>query len=342
LQNGQTKYTRASGTVELKKAVCTKLLRDQGLHYEAKNVIIGCGAKHVLYNLFQVILDPGDEVILLAPYWVSYSEQVKLAEGIPVILPTKEENGFKAIAAELEAVTTDRTKAIVLNSPCNPTGAVYSWEELEGIAAWAVKHDVLVVSDEIYEKLIYDGNTHISIAQLSPEIKARTFIVNGVSKTFAMTGWRIGYGVGDVTIIKAMGDLQSHSTSNPTSFCQKASVEPLINPPAEVESMVAEFAKRRDYMVGRVNEIPGLSSNKPGGAFYVFVNLSGLIGKEVMGKKIMSGDDFADVLLEKANVAVVPGSGFGAPEFIRLSYAIAMERIKEGLDRIEKVAREAK
>lgn len=342
LKNGQTKYTPASGTMELKKAVCVKMRRDQGLQYEPKNVIIGCGAKHVLYNLFQVICDPGDEVILPAPYWVSYSEQVKLAQGTLVIFATKEENGFKATAAELETVTTARTKAIVLNSPCNPTGAVYSREELQAIAEWAIKHDVLIVSDEIYEKLVYDGNKHLSIAELGPEVQARTFIVNGVSKTFSMTGWRIGYGVGDAAIIAAMSGLQSHSTSNPTSFCQAASVEPLINPPAEVASMVAEFARRRDYMVERVNGINGLTCVKPGGAFYVFVNIKGLVGKEMMGKKIMNGDDFAEVLLEKANVAVVPGSGFGAPEYVRLSYAIAMDRIKEGLDRIQRVAETAK
>lgn len=342
LKKGQTKYTPASGTIELKKAVCAKLLRDQGLQYEPKNVVIGCGAKHVLYNLFQVICDPGDEVILLAPYWVSYSEQVKLADGVPVIVETKEENGFKATPEEIEAVVTSRTKAIILNSPSNPTGGVYSREELERVAALAVKYDFLVVSDEIYEKLIYDGNKHVSIAELGPEIKERTIIVNGVSKTFAMTGWRIGYAVGDAKIIAAMGDLQSHSTSNPTTFCQVACVEPMLNPPAEVETMVAEFSKRRDYMVERINGIPNLSCVNPGGAFYVFANISGLIGKAIYGKTITSGDDFADLLLEKANVAVVPGSGFGAPGYIRLSYAIAMERIKEGLDRIQQVAGEAK
>lgn len=336
LEAGHTKYTPASGTLDLKKAVCTKMLRDQNLQYEPKHVVIGCGAKHVLYNLFQVICNPGDEVLLPAPYWVSYSEQVSLADGKPVIVATQESTGFKLSPEEFKAAITPRTKAIVLNSPSNPTGSVYTREELQGLADIAVEHGILVVSDEIYEKLIYDGDGHISIAQLGPEIKELTFIVNGVSKTFSMTGWRIGYGVGNAEIIKAMSDLQSHSTSNPTTFCQTASVEALVNPPAEVESMVAEFKKRRDYMVERVQGISGLSCNKPSGAFYVFANISGLIGKSYNGRTITNGDDLAELLLEQVNVAVVPGSGFGTPEYIRLSYAISMERIKEGLDRIAK------
>lgn len=336
LNDGHTKYTPASGTVELKKAVCTKLLRDQNLQYEPKNVIIGCGAKHVLYNLFQAICDAGDEVLLPAPYWVSYSEQVSLADGRPVIVPTREEAGFKLSPEEFRAAITSKTKAIVLNSPSNPTGAVYTREELQGLADVAVEKGILVISDEIYEKLIYDGDKHISVAELGPEIKALTFIVNGVSKTFSMTGWRIGYGVGDAEIIKAMSDLQSHSTSNPTTFCQTASIEALVNPPAEVGMMVAEFERRRNYMVERIQKIPGLRCNKPAGAFYVFANISGIIGKNYKGRMITDGDVLAEMLLDSAGVAVVPGSGFGTPEYIRLSYAISKERIEEGLDRIAK------
>lgn len=334
LEAGQTKYTPASGTLDLKKAVCAKLLRDQNLRYEPKNVIIGCGAKHVLYNLFQVICDSGDEVILPTPYWVSYSEQVSLADGKPVIVPTQEAAGFKLSPEEFRAAITPRTKAIVLNSPSNPTGTVYTREELQGLADVAVEKGIIVVSDEIYEKLIYDGDKHISIAELGAEIKDLTFIVNGVSKTFSMTGWRIGYGVGSAEIIKAMSDLQSHSTSNPTTFCQTASIEALVNPPSEVESMVAEFEKRRNYMVERIQGISGLRCNKPAGAFYVFANIGELIGKSYNGRIITDGDVLAELLLEQVNVAVVPGSGFGTPEYIRLSYAISMERIKEGLDRI--------
>lgn len=340
IENGQTKYTPASGTMDLKKAVCAKLLRDQGLAYEPKNVVIGCGAKHVLYNLFQVICNEGDEVILPAPYWVSYSEQVGLAGGKPVVVQTREADGFKLTPAEFRAAITPRTKAIVLNSPSNPTGAVYTRQELQGLAEVAVEKGILVVSDEIYEELIYEGEGHVSIAQLGPEIKELTFIVNGVSKTFAMTGWRIGYGVGDPAIIKAMGDLQSHSTSNPTTFCQSASAEALRNPPAEVKEMVAEFRRRRDYMVDRINAIPGLHCLKPAGAFYVFVGLHGLIGRQLKGRTITDGDVFAELLLEQANVAVVPGSGFGTPEYFRLSYATSMERIKAGLDRIEEFVRQ--
>lgn len=334
IEGGQTKYTPASGTMELKKAVCAKLQRDQGLNYGPQNVVIGCGAKHVLYNLFQVICNEGDEVVLPAPYWVSYSEQVVLAGGKPVVLMTQEANGFKMTPDEFRAVITPRTKAIVLNSPSNPTGAVYTRQELQNIAEVAIEENILVVSDEIYEELVYDGH-HTSIAQLSPEIKNLTFIVNGVSKTFAMTGWRIGYGVGDPKIIKAMGDLQSHSTSNPTTFCQNASVEALLNPPAEVKDMVREFQRRRDYMVDRVNGIPGLRCVKPAGAFYVFVGIQGLLGRQINGRTITDGDIFAELLLEQANVAVVPGGGFGTPEYVRLSYAISMERIQAGLDRIE-------
>lgn len=343
LKKGQTKYTAASGTPQLKEAVCYKMERDHGLKYQANQVIICCGAKHALYNLFQVICDPGDEVIIPAPYWVSYSEQVNVTGAKPVIIPTTEASGFKMSAAQFKAAITPKTVALILNSPSNPTGTVYTKDELIAIAAVAVEHKILVVSDEIYECLIYEG-AHTSIASLGPEIKELTIIINGLSKTFSMTGWRIGYAVGDAKIIKAMSDLQSHSTSNPTTFCQPASVLALRQPPVEiVAEMVQEFKRRRDYMVTTLNQIPGITCRKPEGAFYVFPNIKGLIGKELGGKKINNADDFAEILLEKAKVAVVPGTGFGAPEFIRLSYATSMEQIKKGLGRIagfvaEKVA----
>ncbi|HOJ77847.1 MAG TPA: pyridoxal phosphate-dependent aminotransferase [Bacillota bacterium] len=336
LRRGETKYTPASGTLQLKEAVCYKMERDHGLKYNPNEVVICCGAKHALYNLFQVICDPGDEVIIPAPYWVSYSEQVVLAGAKPVFIQTTEAAGFRMTAAQFEAAITPRTVALVLNSPSNPTGAVYSKAELEAIAKVAVTHKILVISDEIYEQLIYE-NTHHSIAALNPEIKAQTIIINGVAKTFAMTGWRIGYAVGDAKIIKAIGDLQSHSTSNPVTFCQSPSALALRQPPVnEINQMVQEFKKRRDYMVNVINQIPGISCRKPEGAFYVFANISGLIGKDLAGKIINNGDDFAEVLLEKANVAVVPGTGFGAPGYIRLSYATSMEKIEKGLERIKR------
>jgi aspartate aminotransferase len=334
LHRGETKYTPASGTLQLKQAICRKMERDHGLKYSPSQVIVCCGAKHALYNLFQVICDPGDEVIIPTPYWVSYSEQVEMTGARSVFIHTDESSGFKITAAQFEAAITPRTVAFILNSPANPTGAVYTRSELEAIAAVAVKHNVLVVADEIYEKLIYGGE-HVSIASFNQAIKDLTIIVNGVAKTYAMTGWRIGYAVGDAGIIKAMSDLQSHSTSNPVTFCQTASVVALDQPPqAEIDQMVAEFKRRRDYMVAEINQIPGLSCCKPEGAFYVFANLSGLIGKKCGGKAVTDGDVFAELLLEKSNVAVVPGSGFGAPEYVRLSYATSMANIEKGLARI--------
>jgi aspartate aminotransferase len=336
LKRGETKYTPASGNLNLKEAVCFKMERDHGLKYEAGQVVICCGAKHALYNLFQVICDPGDEVIIPAPYWVSYSEQVAISGAKPVIIATNEASSFKMTAEQFRSAITPKTVALILNSPSNPTGAVYNRQELTAIAAVAVEKKITVVSDEIYEKLIYEGE-HVSIASISPEIKDLTIIINGVSKTFAMTGWRIGYAVGDAKVIKAMGDLQSHSTSNPTTFCQLASVLALKNPPVEIiTDMVAEFKKRREFMVERINKISGISCLKPAGAFYVFASIKELIGKEFFGRKVTDADVFAELLLEHSKVAVVPGSGFGAPEYVRLSYAVSFEQIEKGLTRIAK------
>ncbi|HOV27578.1 MAG TPA: pyridoxal phosphate-dependent aminotransferase [Pseudobacteroides sp.] len=336
INDGFTKYTPASGTLELKQAVCKKFEKDNGLIYTPSNIVISNGAKHSLVNAFQAICNVGDEVIIPAPYWVSYPEMVKLADGVPVILNTTEESGFKFTIDQLEAAITPKTKAIVINSPSNPTGMVYSKEELQAIADLAVKKEIYVVSDEIYEKLIYDGYQHVSIASFNDKIKDLTIVVNGVAKSYSMTGWRIGYTASNAKIAEIMGNVQSHATSNPNSIAQKAAEAALNGPQDEVAMMVQEFIKRRDYMVEKINSIPGLSCIKPNGAFYVMMNISKLIGKELYGVKINGSDDFANILLEKANVALVPGSGFGTDIHVRLSYATSIKNITEGLNRIEK------
>ena len=335
IEAGFTKYTPASGTMTLKEAICAKFKKDNGLDYAPANIVISNGAKHSLVNVFQAICNPGDEVIIPAPFWVSYPEMVKLADGVPVIVYTTEEQGFKFTVDQIRQAVTAKTKAIILNSPSNPTGMVYTREELAELADLAVKKGFYVVSDEIYEKLIYDGKTHVSIASINEKIKAQTIIVNGVSKTYAMTGWRIGYTASTPEIAKIMSNVQSHATSNPNSIAQKAAEAAISGPQDMVATMVAAFASRRDYMVKRINSMPGLSCVNPNGAFYVMMNISQLMGKELAGLKIQSSDDFANVLLEKANVALVPGSGFGIDTHVRLSYATSQENITKGLDRIE-------
>jgi len=336
INDGFTKYTPASGTLELKQAVCKKFEKDNGLIYTPSNIVISNGAKHSLVNAFQAICNVGDEVIIPAPYWVSYPEMVKLADGVPVILNTTEESGFKFTIDQLEAAITPKTKAIVINSPSNPTGMVYSKEELQAIADLAVKKEIYVISDEIYEKLIYDGYEHVSIASFNDKIKELSIVVNGMAKSYSMTGWRIGYTASNAKIAEIMGNVQSHATSNPNSIAQKAAEAALNGPQDDVAMMVEEFIKRRDYMVEKINSIPGLSCIKPNGAFYVMMNISKIIGKELYGVKINGSDDFANILLEKANVALVPGSGFGTDIHVRLSYATSIKNITEGLNRIEK------
>lgn len=333
--NGVTKYTAASGTPELKKAICKKFKDENGLEYKPSEIIISNGGKHSLYNALMAILNPGDEVIFSIPYWVSYPELVMISGGEPVLLQTSEENEFKFSSKDLDTVKTDKTKAIILNSPSNPTGAVYTREELQDIADWAVKNNIFVISDELYEKLIYDGEKHISIAQLNDDIKKLTIVVNGMSKAYAMTGWRIGYTAADERIIKVMSNVQSHTTSNPSSIAQYASVEGLLGPQDSIEMMKEAFNQRRIVMADMINSINGISCVVPKGAFYIMLNSSQLYGKEIDGVKINSSVDFANLLLDKCKVAVVPGLAFGDDNYVRLSYATSMENIVEGLNRIK-------
>jgi aspartate aminotransferase len=335
LDDGFTKYTPVGGMDDLKDAIIKKFQRDSGLSYKRSEIIVSCGGKHSFYNLAQAIFDQGEEVIIPAPYWVSYPPMVALANGTPVIVNTTEKNEFKITPEELKKAITPKTKALIINSPSNPTGSAYTKNQLEKIAEIAISKNFFVISDEIYEKIVYDGFEFISIASLSEEIKKKTIIVHGVAKTYAMTGWRIGYTAGSEEIISAMNNIQSQSTSNPTSISQKASVEALIGPQNEVEKMVSAFAQRRNYIVDRLNKIPGVSCYKPVGAFYVFPNFSSYYGKSYQGKKIENSTHLADFFLDVAKVAVVPGVEFGADPFERLSYATSMEDIKEGLNRIE-------
>lgn len=327
---GDTKYTPSGGTVALKDAIIEKTRRDLWMPYERSEVMVASGAKHALSTLFQAILDPGDEVIVPAPYWVSYPEQIKLSDGIPVILETDESSRFKVTRELLEQHITPKTKALVLNSPSNPTGMVYSKEELEMVADVAIKHDLLVISDEIYEKLLYNGATHISIASL-PEMRERTVIINGVSKSHAMTGWRIGYAIGPKEIIAAMTNLASHSTSNPTSIAQAASVAAYAEGDAPVEAMRVIFEERLEKIYARLIEIKGLTCLKPEGAFYLFPHAKQ--AAEMCG--FDNVDDWCTAVLSEAKVALIPGSGFGAPDYVRLSYATDPARVLEALDRIE-------
>lgn len=342
IREGYTKYTPTPGSLELQKAICQKLKADNNLDYEPGQIVVSNGAKHSLSNVFAALLNPGDEVLIPAPFWVSYPEIVKLNDGVPVTVPTAAENNFKATPADLKRCLSEKTKAIIINSPCNPTGQVYSREELQAVAEFAVEHNLYVVSDEIYEKLIYGDSRHVSIASFGESIKNLTIIVNGVSKTYAMTGWRIGYTASAPEIAKVMGSIQSHATSNANSIAQKAAVAALTGPQDCVAEMNAAFAARRRYMLDRIAKIKGLSCIKPEGAFYLFVNVSGVFGKHYNGKPIATSDDFATVLLKEKLVATVPGTGFAAPDYIRLSYALSMENIEKGLDRIESFVNELK
>jgi aspartate aminotransferase len=334
IRAGFTKYTPSSGIDELRQAIIDKLQTELGLRYEKPQILVSCGAKHSLYNLAEALLEAGDEIIIPTPYWVSYADQAFLNDATPVLLPTREDRGYAIDPDELQKLITPRTKAIIVNSPCNPTGATYDKRTLEAIAGIAVKHDLLIISDEIYEKVLYDGATHISIATLGPEVAERTVIINGVSKAYAMTGWRIGYAAGPKPLLTAMANIQSQSTSNPCSISQKAAVAALKLGGPFTEKMVVEFDRRRKVMVERLNAIPGVSCRMPGGAFYAFPNICGVLGRTGPNGPITSPQELANYLLKEAHVAVVPGEPFGSRQHVRLSYATGMDTITKGLDRI--------
>jgi aspartate aminotransferase len=334
IRSGFTKYTPSSGIDELRNAIVEKLKIEQGLQYDKSQVLVSCGAKHSLYNLAEALLEQGDEIIIPTPYWVSYADQALLNDATPVWLATKEAEGYAIAPADLEQCITPRTKALIVNSPCNPTGATYNRKMLEQIASIAVRYDLVVISDEIYEKVLYDGINHVSIASLGPEIAARTVVINGVSKAYAMTGWRIGYAAGPKELITAMGNIQSQSTSNPCSISQKAAVAALRFGEPFTKQMVAEFDRRRRAIVEGLNTIPGLSCPMPGGAFYAFPNVQGVLGKHGPTGPITSPTDLARYLLSDAHIAVVPGEPFGSQTHIRLSYATSLETIIRGVDRL--------
>ncbi len=336
IQNNVTRYTPAAGTVELRQAVCDRMKADFGLDYKPAQVVVSSGAKHLVYLALRALVNPGDEVILPAPYWVSYIELIRMVGGVPVVVTATEAEHFKLTAEKLEKAITPKTKAIMLNNPSNPTGMMYSREELEALAAVCAKADLYVISDEIYACLVYDGRKFTSFASLSEDAKERTILINGVSKAYAMTGWRIGYACANEKIAKVMANYVSHSTGSPVAISQKASAAALSGPQDEVETMRQAFEERRNYIVERMNQIPGVSCIMPEGAFYVMMNLEQLIGKTIHGVEITNDDVFADAFLKYGLVAVVPGSGFGAPNFVRWSYATSMDNIKEGLARLEK------
>jgi aspartate aminotransferase len=332
---GFTKYCPVAGTPELKSAIIEKFHRDNGIAYHPAEIIVSCGAKHSLYNLFQAVLNPGDEIIVPAPYWVSYPDMALLAGAKTRIVKTSEADGFKMTADSLRKAIRSKTKALVMNSPSNPTGSAYSADELKAIAQVCLEKHILIIADDIYEKLVYDSFTFTSIASLSPEIKGITVVVNGVSKAYSMTGWRIGYAAGPQEIICAMSNIQSQSTSNPTSISMKAATEALAGDQESVETMRAEFESRRNYIVERLNSIQGIKCFKPQGAFYVFPNVKKLLHKTYFDTHVANTFEFAEYLLEKAKIAVVPGEPFGAPGYLRLSYATSLDNIKNGIDRLE-------
>jgi aspartate aminotransferase len=330
IREGFTKYTPAPGIPALREAIAAKLKRENGLDYTAAEIIVSCGGKHSFYNLAQALLDPGDEVIIPAPYWVSYPPMVSLAGGIPVIIEAGQEQGFKITPEQLAAAVTAKTRAVVINSPSNPTGAAYTWAELEALAAVAVERGILIISDEIYEHIVYDGFEQVSPAALSADVKERCIILNGVSKSYSMTGWRIGFTAGPAELIAAMGKIQSQSTSNPTSISQKAAIEAYNGPQDYVKNVLKHFDERRRYIVDALNAIDGVSCFKPQGAFYAFPQVTGLFGRTCNGERIDSSLKLCELLLDRARIAAVPGEAFGAPGYLRLSYATSLENIKKG------------
>jgi len=335
IDEGFTKYTAASGIIELKEAIRERIHSDYGIDYQNNEILVGSGAKHVLYNLFNVLVDNGDEVLIPSPYWVSYPEQVKICGGIPVILETSQETGFKITKEQIQSKCSNKTKILVLNFPSNPTGSTYNREELMQIAKVAQEKDLIVISDEIYDKIVYSGIKHVSFPELSNDAKERTILVNGVSKTYSMTGWRIGYAAGNPKVISAMSNLSGQSTSNPTSISQKAAIEAFSGTQEKVKEMLAEFETRKNYISSYLNEIKDIKCFVPDGAFYVFPNISAYFGKKYNNKVITNSLEFTDFLLDVAKVAVVPGVEFGSDSHIRISYATSMSDIKQGLERIK-------
>ena len=339
ITDGFTKYTPASGIDELKQAIVEKFSRDQGIRYETSQILVSCGAKHTLYNVAQALLDPGDEVIIPAPYWVSYPDIVRLADGQPIILETKESDGYAIDPKQLEAKVTPRTKALILNSPSNPTGTLYTRETLEAVADVAKRHGFLVISDEIYEQLVYGDTPFLSIVSVAPGIADQTLVVNGVSKAFSMTGWRIGYAGGPKTLLSAMSIIQSQSTSNPTSISQKAAVAALRDGTPFFKELLADLTPKRRLMIDTLNAIPGITCPTPAGAFYAFPNVSGVLGKRHANGTITTPADLATYLLHEAHVACVPGEPFGSPHHLRLTYTPTLDAIERGLNRVEKAIR---
>ena len=337
IENNETRYTPVGGTDLLKEAIIAKLKRDSGLVYEKNQILASCGAKHSFYNLAQVLWQAGDEVIIPAPYWVSFPEIVTLSGARPLIIHTGAEQDFKITAEQIENAVTPNTRAIVINSPSNPTGSAYEKDELEKLAECALRHGLLIISDEIYEQIVFDGFKHTSIASISKEVQKQCVVINGVSKSYAMTGWRIGYmASGDPEIVKQVSKLQGQSTSNPCAVSQAASIEALTGPLDEIHAMVREFEKRRDIIVERLTQIPGVSCRKPIGSFYSFPDFSGVYGKKDMNGKVLKGSlDFTDYLLLAEKVAIVPGIAFGADAHARLAFAMSLEKIEEGTHRIK-------
>ena len=336
IREGKTKYTPAAGIVPLRKAAAARLKADCGLDYDYAQIVIASGAKHNVYAALRALVNPGDEVIVPAPYWVSYCEMVSICGGVPVVVETTEGAGFKMTPAQLEATVTPKTKALMLNNPSNPTGMVYTESELRALAEVCVKHDLYVIADEIYYKLMYDGKPFTSFASLGEDVKERTILINGVSKSYAMTGWRIGYAAANAQIAKVMSNYLSHSTGAPSTISQWAAVEALEGQQDTIEDMRKVFEQRRNYFVKRLNSIPGVSCIMPEGAFYIMMNIEKLIGRTIGGVEITDDDVFAEAFLKQGLVAVVPCSGFGIKNFVRWTYATSMENIEEGLNRLEK------
>jgi len=342
IREGITKYTPAAGFPELKDAIIQKFKRDNNLTYDRAQVFASAGAKLIIYNLAQALFEAGDEVIVPAPYWVSYPDIVLLMDAKPVIIPTSEEQGFKMSAQQLKSAITPRTKAMIINSPCNPTGATYTANELKALVEVLLPKKILIIADDIYEKFVYDGTVFTSIASLGKEVQEQTVVVNGVSKTYSMTGWRIGYAAGSPEIIAAMDKIQTQNVSNPVSFCQKAAVEALLGSQDSVQKMIVEFDRRRRYIVNRLNAMPGITCSLPKGAFYVFPNVTGLFGKKWGDRKISNSSDVTDFILEEAKVAVVAGLAFGNDNYIRFSYATSMVNIEKGMERIQETLKKLK